>query len=148
VTLTGAEAIIACEQVVLTFSACFDNSDGAGMLELFADDGLWKRQDGDIHGVDELRAFMERRPAGIRVRHVLSNLRTTLPSDTEARVDSYVTVYRAENHHAAGPASFDGPELVGRYRDILTRKSDGWQLASREVIVDFKVTKTVDAPWA
>ncbi len=134
-----ASEIIACEQLVLTFSACFDDGDSAGMLELFSTNGVWKRQDGDLHGIEALRTFMEKRPTGILVRHVMSNLRTTFTNNDEAVVESYITVYRATDHRSDGPATFSGPDLVGRYRDVVIRRSGSWKLASREVRVDFKL---------
>lgn len=130
----------ACEQTVLRFSAHFDAGKFAQMMSYFADDGIWKRADGDIHGIDALRAWCARRAPGVFVRHVLSNLRTTMRDADNAVVESYVTVYRRDFDAAPVlPAPMQGPALVGRYRDELVRHGGQWKLARREVRIDFKL---------
>ena len=112
------------------------------MERLFASDGIWKRADGEVRGVAQLRTFMASRPQGIVIRHVLSNLRTTLLDDERAVVDSYVTVYRYDFSDVPSlPAPLVGPDLVGRYRDELVCEADVWKLKVREVMVDFKRPK-------
>ncbi|MGA2394180.1 MAG: nuclear transport factor 2 family protein [Candidatus Lustribacter sp.] len=126
------------EDAVIRFTACFDARDIEGMAQWFADDGVWKRPDGDIVGIAGLRAFMNRRSPGVFTRHVISNVRTTV-EDGSAVVDSYVTVYR---HDFAGlpvlPAPLDAPDVVGRYRDVLVKENGTWKLSLRESIVEFK----------
>lgn len=128
-----------CENAVLAFTAAFDMGDGDAMAAQFADDGVWKRQDGNIAGAAQLRRFMRERAPGLLVRHALSNLRTTFSAAGEALVESYVTVYRhAADAAPAGPVPLHGPHLVGRYRDTLRLQDGQWRLAAREVQVDFK----------
>jgi limonene-1,2-epoxide hydrolase len=126
------------EDAVSRFTACVDARDIEGMAQWFADDGVWKRPDGDIVGIAGLRAFMNRRSPGVFTRHVISNVRTTV-EDGSAVVDSYVTVYR---HDFAGlpvlPAPLDAPDVVGRYRDVLVKENGTWKLSLRESIVEFK----------
>ena len=128
-----------CERAVMDFTAAFDLNDVEGMARLFAEDGVWKRQDGNIVGVGQLRQMMGKRPAGQFVRHVLTNIRTTFLSPTQAVVESYVTVYR---HDFPGeprrPSPNTAPNLLGRYRDELRLVVHEWRLAGREVAVDFK----------
>jgi hypothetical protein len=128
-----------CERVVIDFSAAFDANDLAGMERVFAADGVWKRKDGDIVGIEQLRTFMRVRSPGIFVRHVLSNLRTTLNDGDSATVISYLTVYRHDFEHAPKlPAPFDGPDLVSEYHDKLARISGDWKLVLRESRSAFK----------
>jgi 3-phenylpropionate/cinnamic acid dioxygenase small subunit len=109
------------------------------MAQFFADAGVWKRPDGDLVGIAGLRAFMGRRSPGVFTRHVISNMRTTVENDGSVVVESYVTVYR---HDFAGqpalPAPLDGPDVVGRYRDVLVNEEGTWKLSMRESIVEFK----------
>jgi hypothetical protein len=127
------------EDVVIRFTACFDVRDIDGMAELFADNGVWKRPDGDIAGIAELRAFMSRRLPGIFVRHVISNMRSTFVDDNSIVIDSYVTVYRHDFvDQPALPAPLNGPDVVGRYRDVLVNSEGTWKLSVRESIVEFK----------
>ena len=136
---TGMAAERLCERAMLDFTAAFDIGDVESMARNFAEDGVWKRQDGVIAGIAQLRQMMGARPAGLHVRHVLSNVRTTFVSASEAEVESYVTVYRQDFAGAPRlPAPLAGPNLVGRYRDRLSLRAGGWKLAAREVIVDFK----------
>ncbi len=129
----------ACERVVTDFSAHFDAGESEAMERLFAADGVWRRADGDITGRAQLRDFMNRRRAGIFVRHVLSNLRTTLIDKTHAVVDSYVTVYRFDfEGQPVLPALLDGPDLIARYHDRLVIESGAWKLAWHEATIDFK----------
>lgn len=126
------------QEVVIRFTACFDAHDIEGMAQLFADSGVWTRPDGDVAGLAELRAFMSRRSPGVFVRHVISNMRTTVEGDS-AVVDSYVTVYRHDfADQPALPAPLDGPDVVGRYRDVLVNEEGSWKLSLRESIVEFK----------
>ena len=135
-----------CERAVMDFTAAFDVNDVEGMARVFAEDGVWKRQDGNIAGIAQLRQMMARRPPGQFVRHVLSNVRTTFVSATQAIIESYVTVYR---HDFAGepqpPSPNTMPNLLGRYRDELRLVGTEWKLAGREVAVDFKQQKTEQA---
>ena len=137
----GIAAERLCERAVAEFTAAFDLGDFDGMARVFAEDGVWKRQDGDVVGMSQLRNLMDARPAALLVRHVLSNLRTTFSSATEALVDSYVTVYRHDSA-SSRPAPMNGPNLLGRYRDRLSLRGDEWKLAGREVVVDFKQQQT------
>jgi hypothetical protein len=126
------------EDVVIRFTACFDAHDIEGMAQLLADTGVWKRPDGDITGIAELRAFMSRRSSRVFTRHVISNIRATFENES-AVVDSYVTVYRHDfADQPALPAPLDGPDVVGRYRDILVNETGTWKLSVRESIVEFK----------
>lgn len=135
----GMAAERRCEHTVVAFTVAFDLGDFDRMSQLFAEDGVWKRQDGEVVGISQLQQLMSARPAGLFVRHVLANMRTTFMSAADAVVESYVTVYR---HDFPGqprrPAPLNGPNLVGRYRDQLSLREQGWKLAGREVVVDFK----------
>jgi hypothetical protein len=127
------------EDAVIRFTACFDAHDIEGMTEFFADAGVWKRPGGDIIGIAGLRAFMSRRSAGVFVRHVISNMRTNVVDDFSVVIESYVTVYRHDfAEHPVLPAPLDGPDVVGRYRDVLVNEDGRWKLSVRESIVEFK----------
>ena len=129
--------ILACERVVLRFTAAFDASDLDGMMAEFAPDGVWRRQEGTLRGHDGLRALMGGRPPGLLVRHVITNLRVTSAGPGAAECKSYVTVYRHDGG-GAKPAPLSQPALVGSYHDTL-RKVDGtWLLSGRSVAVDLK----------
>lgn len=129
--------IVACERVILRFTAAFDANDLEGMLTEFAPDGVWCRQNGVIHGHDGLRAMMAVRPPGLLVRHVITNLRVEAMAPGSARCASYVTVYRHDNG-GEPPAPLVRPSLVGGYHDVLTQNGQDWLLSGRSVSIDFK----------
>jgi hypothetical protein len=136
------EEELACERVVVRFSAHFDAGEVAAMLKLFARDGVWKRADGDIHGVEQRRAFMERRPPGIFARHVLSNFRTAIVDADHAVVDCYIVVYRYDfADQPVLPAPLESPDLMGTYHTTLVRESGAWKIASHAATIEFKHTK-------
>ncbi|MCY1202156.1 SnoaL-like domain protein [compost metagenome] len=125
-----------CIQSVIDFTTGFDLHDTDAMLRHFARNGVWVRQDSQIVGIDALRDFMQRRPAHVLVRHVLTNLRARLLETDRAVVESYVTVYRYDGG-TARPAILGGPELVGRYADRMALEDGVWKIAHRQAVIDF-----------
>ena len=129
----------ACEQVILKFTAYFDAGEYSKMEHLFATKGVWKRQDGDINGLEHFKDWSRGRTSSIFVRHVLSNLITTVVDPGRVLVESYVTVYRQDFVGApVVPAGMNGPALLGRYHDVVIEEGGQWKLARREVEIDFK----------
>lgn len=136
--------ILACERVVLRFTAAFDASDLDGMLAEFAPDGVWQRQEGTVRGHEGLRDLMAARSPELLVRHVITNIRVAPAGPGFAACTSYVTVYR-HDHGGPKPAPLGQPALVGVYNDMLGRDVPGrtgrtWLLSGRSVSVDFKQT--------
>lgn len=129
--------VLACERVVLRFTAAFDASDLDGILAEFAPDGVWQRQEGTVRGHDGLRALMAKRPLGLFVRHVVTNMRVASVGPGSAACTSYVTVYRHDNG-GAKPVPLGQPALVGVYHDVLHKTERTWLLSGRSVSVDFK----------
>jgi hypothetical protein len=137
--LLPVETRLACEATVIEFITSFDARDLDGMLAVFAENGCWKRPDGEVVGRAALSEFMKRRDPAIMLRHVMSNLRTRLIDEKTAVVDSYFTVYRYDFALGeSGPAPMSGPRTVGQYHDTLIRSDDGWQLSLREFSFDFQ----------
>jgi hypothetical protein len=130
----------ACEDVVIRFTAHFDAREHAQMEEYFATDGLWSRRDGDIRGIEQLRASMAKRASNSVVRHVITNMRTELLSPERAVVDSYVTVFRHVFAEGENPPAPMGPiSVMGRYRDELVRQQSGeWMISERHSSIDFE----------
>jgi len=135
-----------CQQVVLRFTAHFDAAEHREMEKYFAPDGVWYQARGPIHGHEQLRERMAALPTDQVMRHVLTNLRTTLAGSDEAIVDSYFTVYLQKRPAGAdassSPVSTPGPRNIGRYRDVLRRREGRWLLFERRVMFDLKVDQT------
>ena len=141
-TVNDAQTDFECQDAVLRFTAHFDAGEYREMEAFFAPDGVWKRPDGDIVGIDDLRRRMAALKNDWVMRHVISNARTTIVSAGRAVVDSYFTVYM----HVFGaetptvPAPLAGPLSVGRYHDELVLIEGVWKIALRHPTHDFKRT--------
>jgi hypothetical protein len=128
-----------CENVVLRFMAHFDAGEYEQMTSLLAPDGVWHQMDGDIRGPGELVPRLSKRPAGVLVRHVITNLRTEILTTESAVVHSYVTVLRHDFPGAIQPpAPLLLPLAMGRYRDELVRSQGRWQILNKKIMLDFK----------
>lgn len=130
---------LACQETVLRFTAHFDAQEYDLMEGYFSADGIWRRLEGDVVGLEGLRQFLASRPPNIFVRHLISNLRTTVLSVGQAQVDSYLVAYR---HDFSGPpqlpAPLDSPLLIGRYQDELRQVDGTWKIQVRQVHIDFR----------
>jgi hypothetical protein len=109
------------------------------MERYFTQDGVWRRNEGEIVGLPALKAFLAGRTRSALTRHVLSNVRVTLQGSEHAIVHSYVTAYRHQFAEAETlPAPLDQALLVGRYQDTLVLVKREWKIALRELQVDFR----------
>jgi len=124
----------ACVDTVVRFTWHFDDGDADAAVGLFAPDGLWQRNDGDVVGHQGLRRLLASR-GDVLARHVLSNQRVDLSDAGGVRVESYVTAYRATG--PSRPARLEQPLLVGRYRDLLVRAEGSWKIQRRSLRIDF-----------
>lgn len=129
-----------CEDAILRFTAHFDAGQYREMERYFSVDGIWKRRDGDIEGIEQLRVQMAKRKPDRVMRHVISNVRTTLHSADHATVDSYVTLYMHVYGDQPAPvqAPLGGPVVVGRYKDEMRRIDGCWKIQVRQPVHDFK----------
>jgi hypothetical protein len=128
-----------CQQVVLRFTAHFDAGEHEQMEQYFAPDAVWYQALGPIRGRGELRQRLASLPGDLVMRHVLTNLRTTLTGPDEAVVDSYFTVYLQRRDGESAPVATDGPRNIGRYADRLRRIDGRWLLCERRVTFDLTV---------
>lgn len=66
-------------------------------------------------------------------RHLVSNIRVHIDSATEARVDSYVTLYSSEDGDSICE-TFGAPLhrcLVGEFHDLCVKSNGGWRILER-----------------
>jgi hypothetical protein len=130
----------ACQDVVLRFMGLFDMRAWAEMTQHVTPDLEWQRPDLTIRGVAHMLETLSATPNNVRVRHVITNMRTTLNSSGRSVVDSYFTVYRLGGTTAeiGTPVLLDGPVSVGRYRDELVLIDGSWRIASKITNIDFR----------
>jgi hypothetical protein len=125
------------QQVILRFVAHLDAGEHECMERFFAPDAVWYQAQGPIRGRAELRERLASLPHDQIVRHVLTNLRTTMISRDEALVESYFTVYlQRRSGDAAAPVATQGPRHIGRYHDRLRRIDGEWLLSERQTTFD------------
>ena len=131
-----------CQEVLLNFLAHVDAGEYREMEKYFAHDGLWKRVDGDIKGVEELRARFMTRSAGVKTRHVVTNIITTVIDENTAAVQSYITAYRHDPREHASQKNATGTQRNAQHCMVLTCKDelvriDGeWKIRFRQATPD------------
>lgn len=130
------EIAFLAQECVVHFTSLFDAGDYEGMERYFAPDGVWVRAEGTWQGVDQLRAGLQSRSRRLNVRHLLTNLRTTLTSDCECIVESNFLVFRWESDVGSVLGGMRKPALLGRYCDQLGLYDDTWKLKYRKALVD------------
>lgn len=82
-----------------------------------------------------LQAYLNNPPNRLN-RHLVTNQRVTLLSDTEARALAYVTLYSSEAGERESDV-FGAPvhrSLVGEYHDHCVLTDDGWRLKERRAL--------------
>jgi len=98
------------------------------VAELFAPDGVWHRQGEQLQGGADVRRALERRPAQLRTRHLVSNTIIEAADGLTSESAHYVLVFA----HHADEAMLRLPELqplqLGVYR-ARCRHTDGkWEI--------------------
>ncbi len=127
-----------CQQTILRFTAAFDSNDYEQMAAHFAVDGVWNRPMGMVTGHEGLKDLHAKRSKNIFVRHLIGNTRVTVLSETVAKAESYLIVFR---HDATGELKFPLPmnvELMGTYSDELKLVDGRWVLSARTALPLFK----------
>ena len=125
-----------CEDLILEVAWLTDHGPQMNIPNLFASNGTFSR-DGEVFmGTTSLEDMYKKRPASLFTRHVISNIRVKILSETDATVTSYATVFRhrsADGSVSVPPVVSSGPESISEYHDVLTKESGGWKIQSREL---------------
>lgn len=140
--ITAWMAQQACRDLVVQAAACIDAQDYEAFAALFLPDGELQRPgDSPLHGRAAILAAYRARPADRITRHVVTNTRVDLESESLARVSSLVLLWSGSLTSPAGP--FGRPaqprRVLGEFDDRLVQVSEGWHIArriARFVLVD------------
>lgn len=119
-----------------------------------ADEALLKSaywQDAEVdYGGFKGRAhlFCEALPTSIRrfarTWHGISNVAIAFPSETQARVETYVNAY----HYLFVEDGTDAEmTYLGRYLDRFEKRSDTWKIRHRTVVMDWNQNTSASAVW-
>ena len=96
-----------CAQVLTRFFNYFDQWRYEDMADLFAEDGVWRRQGRALAGRAAILAALAERSTTQRVRHVVTNLQIDVVDPDTAASLLYVTAYR----HDSGAKQTEPPRI-------------------------------------
>ena len=119
------------EALTIEFWYQVDVHMGRTAHDFFVEAGTFRVADRIFANREEIRAFYEwRATRGVRTaRHIVSNLRVTVESETRASAISFMTLYVADGAPVL-PAR--APVQVADVTDVLERGTDGkWRYVSR-----------------
>lgn len=127
----GAEA--ACGRLAVDYAFHRDRFDAEGVAGVFARDGTLELFGQTYAGRDAVRTRIQAMAGGAVIRHLVSNVRVVMESQSVAAMTSYVQVIQAP----AGslPAAHPGVSTIGEYHDRCVNTLEGWRLASRKLIL-------------
>ncbi|HEY3833799.1 MAG TPA: nuclear transport factor 2 family protein [Acidimicrobiia bacterium] len=122
---------LAVRNLVARLSRNADIGDIDTYMSSFAADAEWNMPGSPTRGADAIRAgLIERRATGAvgpgsNTRHMVSTVTVDIDGDT-ATSESY---FQYLSDTTTNPTL----RLVGFYRDIFVRTSDGWRLSKRDI---------------
>ena len=124
----------ACEQLILEAAACADANDADALAVLFAEDATLARPGGvALQGRAAIQHAYAARPPERITRHLVTNVRVQVVSESEARATSYVQVWSGsladEPRQQGRPA---GRPSVGEFSDQFRKFDCGWLITHRE----------------
>jgi len=123
-----------CENVILDVAWLTDHGPHLQIVDHFTPDGSFSR-DGEVHvGKAALEEMYKKRPQSLFTRHILSNLRVKILSDTQAVAISYATVFRFRNSSGSPPiqpVDLSKPESISEYYDTFQKVSGTWKISAR-----------------
>lgn len=129
-----------CFEVVIAFMGHFDLREWKKMEDFITQEIIWERPDQTISGISNLRTVLQSTPKDSRVRHVISNLKSTFLENGNVQITSYFTVYRILNIKEGDDAPFElnGPVSMGMYFDELTQVNNSWRILKKQTQLDFR----------
>lgn len=135
---------LAIQQVLCMHSRGVDRADEATLKSAYWPDA--EVEYGGFHGL--AHEFCEGLPVGIKrfkaTQHTISNVAIEFVSDSDARVETYVTA----DHYLAVD---DGPDTemtyLGRYLDRMEKRGDTWKILHRQVVMDWNQNSEASAIW-
>ena len=129
----------ACEQLQYAYARFIDFRDYEGFTELFTVDGVLDAGI-ELKGRDAIFSSCQKRSAGLRSRHVITNSFIDVLGHDLARGICYLSLYRLDRNESAkrGPLPMPGPAAVGHYQDSFKRVDNVWKIAHRKLHLAFR----------
>jgi ketosteroid isomerase-like protein len=125
-----------CESLIVRFAERNDARDADALAQMFVEDGSFARPtapDRPIRGREAIREQFRARPANKMTRHICANTVVEVVDRTEATAVSYILLFTATLEDGATlPVKADARKLLGAYRDLIVRDTDGiWKFRER-----------------
>jgi len=126
----------ACIDLVLRAAAYADAGDALRFSQLFAEDAVLQRPNGEpLEGRSAIAAAYQKRPTGRMTRHLLTNILVEMQGADTASAHSQVLLWSCDDSE---PVTVHGRkaharQLLGEFNDHFCRTADGhWLIARRE----------------
>ncbi len=128
----------ACQRLSVAFANHVDANRADQLIALFADGGTFERAGTVLAAPDQLRDFLDKRPADRTTRHVCTNILIDVADDGTATGVTYFTLFDHEGPAQEPPLPMNLPAAIGEYHDRYIRTADGWRIAQRVVRAVFR----------
>ena len=127
-----------CSRLCLRFARHLDNGEFEAMFEMFTPEGVFDRVGQILRGPDQMRAAFGTRPAGVRSRHVVTNIDFLEVSAEEAEARIYNLSFHAVGDTGVGPLTYaaENARFID-FHDHYRLTDHGWRFASRTAGVVF-----------
>lgn len=130
--LATADDVMQLTQCLYAFFSHLDERRFDALTAMFLPEGRWLRQGRWLEGRAAILEAMHARPASMRVRHLLANVRVLPAGAQDMRVDAYLTAYR--QLEGGKPSLFS----INLASNIFRRDGGGWLLAEQQLVREFE----------
>lgn len=128
----------ACERLILDSATHNDHRDWSALSALYAPDAHLVRPSGQvIEGREAIDASYRNGPADRRTRHVCTNIKVTIDSETTATATTIVLLYSWTEPTTAQPGELPvvGAPALGEFIDTFALSDEGWRIAGRTAVL-------------
>ncbi len=132
-TLVNASCAGELTQALHAFISHLDERRYDELLAAFAPQGRWLRQGRWLEGRDAILQALQARPAGMRVRHVMSNAWAWHGEGGVVHQEAYMTAFRQLEGEAVASLF-----RINRVTSVWRRRGEGWELLEQQLIPDLE----------
>ena len=127
----------ACTRLCIDFATGVDERDYGRAIGAFAPDGLLRAPSGDFRGQAQIAGYLNARSSTIVTRHLCTNFRFAMQTDSIATGICYLLLLKRENSSNAKYPLPTPAVTVAEYHDIFVSTPAGWRIGERRVNVVF-----------
>lgn len=129
----------ACSRLVIDFANGMDRRDYPGVMALFAENATLDRAGLVMRGSQEIRAFLDQRPAQSMTRHLCSNIRVQQRSEDKADGSCYVQFFQSTPAQGEPLPVKASVVAVAEYALVFERQQDDWRIQDLRIRSVFQV---------